>query len=79
MVAKMICYQLRNVIGSVCRNQTFFIIFTVLLSRYGQWTQKEYTLLGLLTVTVFSFSSYVAAFQNACNACKKKVPSEHDI
>ena len=32
-------------------------------------TQK-YTLLGLLTETVFSLSSSVAAFQNTCNACK---------
>ena len=54
---------LRNVIGSICQNQTFFKVFTVLISRYGQWTHKKYTLLGLLTETVFSLSSSVAALR----------------
>ena len=69
---------LRNVTGSICQNQTFFKVFTVLISCYGQWTHKKYTLLGLLTETVFSLSSSVAAFQNTCSACKQKMPSEHD-
>ena len=53
---------LRNVTGSICQNHTFFKVFIVLISRYGQWTHKKYTLLGLLTETVFSLYSSVAAF-----------------
>ena len=60
---------LRNVIGSICQNQTFLKVFNVLKSRYGQWTHIKYTLVGLLTETVFSFSSSVEAFQNISNAC----------
>ena len=32
---------LRNVTGSICQNQNFFKVFTVLISCYGQWTHKN--------------------------------------
>ena len=38
---------LRNVIGSICQNQTFFKVFSVLISRYGQWTRKKIYSTGL--------------------------------